>query len=70
MSVLDLNAPNDLPKSNALALAETNAHLEKADAEGRGRGAGKTRRETMCSSLGIQAAVSLHLVNGIRPTFR
>ena len=36
MSVLDLNALNDLPKvERILALAETNAHLEKLDAEGR-----------------------------------
>lgn len=36
MSVLDLNALNDLPKvDRILALAETNAQLEKLDAEGR-----------------------------------
>ena len=36
MSRLDLNALNDLPKvERILALAETNAQLEKLDAEGR-----------------------------------
>ncbi len=36
MSVLDLNALNALPKvERILALAETNAQLEKLDAEGR-----------------------------------
>ena len=36
MSVLDLNALNELPKvDRILALAETNAQLEKLDAEGR-----------------------------------
>jgi hypothetical protein len=36
MSVLDLNALNALPKvERILALAETNAHLETLDAEGR-----------------------------------
>ena len=36
MSVLDLNALNELPKvERILALAETNAQLEKLDAEGR-----------------------------------
>ncbi|MGS6438020.1 phosphoadenosine phosphosulfate reductase, partial [Enterobacter hormaechei] len=34
MSVLDLNGLNDLPKvERILALAETNAQLEKLDAE-------------------------------------
>ena len=36
MSKLDLNALNELPKvDRILALAETNAELEKLDAEGR-----------------------------------
>ena len=36
MSKLDLNALNELPKvDRILALAETNAQLEKLDAEGR-----------------------------------
>ncbi len=49
MSVLDLNALNALPKvERILALAETNAQLEKLDAEGRVRGRWKICRETMC----------------------
>lgn len=49
MSVLDLNALNELPKvERILALAETNAQLEKLDAEGRVAWRWKTCRETMC----------------------
>ncbi len=49
MSVLDLNALNALPKvERILALAETNAQLEKLDAEGRVARRWKTCRETMC----------------------
>ncbi len=48
MSVLDLNALNALPKvERILALAETNAQLEKLDAEGVWRGRWKICRETM-----------------------
>ncbi|KAI3489672.1 hypothetical protein L1887_46727 [Cichorium endivia] len=70
MSVLDLNAINDLPKvERILALAETNAHLEKLDAEGRVAWALENLPGdyVLSSSFGIQAAVSLHLVNQIRP---
>ena len=50
MSVLDLNALNELPKvERILALAETNAHLEKLTLKGAWRGRWKTCRETMCS---------------------
>ncbi len=70
MSVLDLNALNDLPKvERILALAETNARLEKLDAEGRVAWALENLPGdyVLSSSFGIQAAVSLHLVNQIRP---
>ena len=70
MSVLDLNALNDLPKvERILALAETNAQLEKLDAEGRVAWALENLpgEYVLSSSFGIQAAVSLHLVNQIRP---
>lgn len=70
MSVLDLNALNALPKvERILALAETNAHLETLDAEGRVAWALENLPGdyVLSSSFGIQAAVSLHLVNQIRP---
>ena len=70
MSVLDLNALNDLPKvERILALAETNAQLEKLDAEGRVAWALENLPGdyVLSSSFGIQAAVSLHLVNRLRP---
>lgn len=70
MSKLDLNALNELPKvDRILALAETNAELEKLDAEGRvARALDNLPGEyVLSSSFGIQAAVSLHLVNQIHP---
>lgn len=70
MSKLDLNALNELPKvDRILALAETNAQLEKLDAEGRVAWAldNLPGEYVLSSSFGIQAAVSLHLVNQIRP---
>jgi len=70
MSRLDLNALNDLPKvERILALAETNAMLEKRDAQGRVAWALENLPGdyVLSSSFGIQAAVSLHLVNQIRP---
>ena len=70
MSVLDLNALNEQPKvERILALAETNAQLEKLDAEGRVAWALENLpgEYVLSSSFGIQAAVSLHLVNKIRP---
>lgn len=63
MSVLDLNALNALPKvERILALAETNAQLEKLDAEGRVAQALENLPGdyVLSSSFGIQAAVSLH----------
>lgn len=46
MSVLDLNALNELPKvERVLQLAETNAQLEKLSAEERVAGAGKPARQ-------------------------
>ncbi len=69
MSKLDLNALNELPKvDRILALAETNAQLEKLDAEGRVAWAldNLPGEYVLSSSFGIQAAVSLHLVNQIR----
>ncbi|BBQ82510.1 MULTISPECIES: phosphoadenosine phosphosulfate reductase [Enterobacteriaceae] len=70
MSKLDLNALNDLPKvDRVLALAETNAELEKLSAEERVAWALENLpgEYVLSSSFGIQAAVSLHLVNQIRP---
>lgn len=50
MSRLDLNALNDLPKvERILALAETNAQLEKLDAEGRVAWALENLPVNMCS---------------------
>jgi phosphoadenosine phosphosulfate reductase len=70
MSVLDINALNELPKvERILQLSETNARLEKLDAEGRVAWALENLpgEYVLSSSFGIQAAVSLHLVNQIRP---
>ncbi|VEA32993.1 phosphoadenosine phosphosulfate reductase [Salmonella enterica subsp. enterica] len=70
MSKLDLNALNDLPKvDRVLALAETNAQLETLTAEERVAWALENLpgEYVLSSSFGIQAAVSLHLVNQIRP---
>lgn len=67
MSVLDLNALNDLPKvDRILALAETNAQLEKLDAEGRVAWALENLHGeyVLSSSFGIRAAVSLHRESG------
>ena len=71
MSKLDLNALNELPKvDRILALAETNAELEKLDAEGRVAWAldNLPGEYVLSSSFGIQAAVSLHLVKVYRAT--
>lgn len=62
MSKLDLNALNELPKvDRILALAETNAQLEKLDAEGRVAWAldNLPGEYVLSSSFGIQSAVSL-----------
>lgn len=70
MSQLDLNALNELPKvDRVLALAETNAQLETLTAEERVAWALENLpgEYVLSSSFGIQAAVSLHLVNQIRP---
>ena len=60
MSKLDLNALNELPKvDRILALAETNAQLEKLDAEARSWALDNLPGEyVLSSSFGIQAAVS------------
>ena len=66
MPKLDLNALSELPKvESILALAQTNAELEKLDAEGRVAWALENLpgEYVLSSSFGIQAAVSLHLVN-------
>ncbi|MDU7648722.1 MAG: phosphoadenylyl-sulfate reductase [Klebsiella michiganensis] len=70
MSVLDLNALNALPKvDRVLQLAETNSQLEKLSAEARVAWALENLpgEYVLSSSFGIQAAVSLHLVNQVRP---
>lgn len=70
MSQLDLNALNELPKvDRVLALAETNVQLETLTAEERVAWALENLpgEYVLSSSFGIQAAVSLHLVNQIRP---
>lgn len=70
MSQLDLNALNELPKvDRVLALAEINAQLETLSAEERVAWALENLpgEYVLSSSFGIQAAVSLHLVNQIRP---
>ncbi|MGS6205706.1 phosphoadenosine phosphosulfate reductase, partial [Enterobacter intestinihominis] len=69
MSVLDLNALNDVRKvERILGLAEPNAQLEKVDAEERVAWALENLPGdyVLSSRFGIQAAVSLHLVNQIR----
>lgn len=70
MSVLDLHALNDLPKvERVMALAETNSQLEKLSAQDRVAWALENLPGdyVLSSSFGVQAAVSLHLVNQIRP---
>ena len=70
MSKLDLNALNDLPKvERVMALAEVNTQLEKLSAEERVAWALENLPGdyALSSSFGIQAAVSLHLVNQLRP---
>ncbi|VFS01003.1 phosphoadenosine phosphosulfate reductase [Salmonella enterica subsp. houtenae] len=70
MSKLDLNALNDLPKvERVMALAETNSQLEKLSAEERVAWALENLpgEYVLSSSFGIQAAVSLHLVNQLSP---
>jgi len=70
MSVLDLSALNALSKDErTLALADTNAQLEKQTAEERVAWALENLpgEYVLSSSFGIQAAISLHLVNQIRP---
>ena len=70
MSKLDLNALNELPKvERVMALAQTNDQLEKLSAEDRVAWALENLpgEYVLSSSFGIQAAVSLHLVNQIRP---
>ena len=66
MSVLDLHVLNELPKvDRILQLAETNSQLEKLSAEARVAWALENLpgEYVLSSSFGIQAAVSLHLVN-------
>ena len=70
MSVLDLSALNALSKDDrTLALAEANAQLEAHTAEERVAWALENLpgEYVLSSSFGIQAAVSLHLVNQVRP---
>ncbi|WP_312239988.1 phosphoadenosine phosphosulfate reductase [Pantoea sp.] len=70
MSVLDLATLNELPKvERILAIAETNAQLEKRSAEERVSWALENLPGAfvLSSSFGIQAAVSLHLVTRLRP---
>ncbi|MFH8135628.1 phosphoadenosine phosphosulfate reductase [Pantoea osteomyelitidis] len=70
MSVLDLATLNELPKvERILAIAETNALLEKRSAEERVSWAldNLPGAFVLSSSFGIQAAVSLHLVTRLRP---
>ena len=70
MSKLDLNALNELPKvDRVLALAETNAQLETLTAEKRVAWALENLpgEYVFYSRFVLQAAVSMHLVNQIRP---
>ncbi|ERK12506.1 MAG: phosphoadenylyl-sulfate reductase [Pantoea sp.] len=70
MTVLDLAALNDLPKiDRVMALAETNAQLEKQSAEERLGWALKQLPGAfvLSSSFGIQAAVLLHMVTQQQP---
>lgn len=66
MSKLDLNVLNELPKvDRVLVLAEINAELELLTAEERvvWELEDLPGEYVLSSSSGIQAAVSLHLVN-------
>lgn len=70
MTVLDLAALNDLPKiDRVMALAETNAQLEKQSAEDRLSWALQQLPGgfVLSSSFGIQAAVLLHMVTQQQP---
>ncbi|MEJ5113333.1 phosphoadenosine phosphosulfate reductase [Erwinia billingiae] len=70
MSVLDLSELNELPKvKRVMALAELNTRLEKLSAQDRVLWALENLpgEAVLSSSFGIQAAVSLHLVNQARP---
>ncbi|MFU9138872.1 phosphoadenylyl-sulfate reductase [Erwinia tasmaniensis] len=70
MSVLDLSALNDLPKvERVMALAEANTQLEALSAQERVQWALENLpgEAVLSSSFGIQAAVSLHLVNQAKP---
>lgn len=70
MSVLDLSALNELPKvERVMALAEVNTKLDKLSAQERVLWALENLpgEAVLSSSFGIQAAVSLHLVNQVKP---
>ncbi|MDF7662889.1 phosphoadenylyl-sulfate reductase [Erwiniaceae bacterium L1_54_6] len=70
MTVLDLTALNDLAKiDRVMALAETNAWLEKQSAEERLNWALEQLPGAfvLSSSFGIQAAVLLHMVTRLKP---
>lgn len=70
MSVLDLSELNELPKvKRVMALAELNTRLEKLSAQDRVLWALENLpgEAVLSSSFGIQAAVSLHLVNQVKP---
>lgn len=70
MSVLDLSELNELPKvRRVMALAELNTRLEKLSAQDRVLWALENLpgEAVLSSSFGIQAAVSLHLVNQAKP---
>jgi len=70
MSQPDLAAPNEMSKvQRAMALAATNAQLEKSSAEERVSWALENLpgAYVLSSSFGIQAAVSLHLVTRQQP---
>lgn len=70
MSVLDLSELNELPKvKRVMALAELNNRLEKLSAQDRVLWALENLpgEAVLSSSFGIQAAVSLHLVNQAKP---
>jgi phosphoadenosine phosphosulfate reductase len=59
---------NELPKvERILALAKPTPTGKAGRRRARGVGAGKPAGRMCSSSFGIQAAVSLHLVNQIRP---
>lgn len=70
MSVLDLSALNELPKvERVMALAEINSKLDKLSAQERVLWALENLpgEAVLSSSFGIQAAVSLHLINQVKP---